>query len=54
MDNCIIMNKEDYRFLYDYSYVLYSINRKKEALKVALECSHFLSDYNLNLLLGYI
>lgn len=46
--------KEDYRFLYDYSYVLYSINRKKDALKVALECSHFLSDYNLNLLIGYI
>lgn len=46
--------KSDYKYLYDYSFVLYNVGQKEKALQVALECSNYISDYNLCLLLGYI
>lgn len=46
--------KSDYKYLYDYSYVLYGIGQKEKALQVALKCSNYLSDYHLCLLSGYI
>lgn len=45
---------KDYQFLYDYSFVLYSIGLKQKALDIAKECSKYLCDYNLSLLKGYI